>query len=290
MQPSNTSAGFRLIQISAASVFAGRAWQHFFRDVPLRELLWDESLMRGWVEKFTSLSWREFVSSPSIDESIRQATIGWGFFYLLCSILCLAVFHIPKFLKAFIWVGAAGLVFLALVYMKVSFFHFGQFFEYSLQFSAPIFLLWLVKETAPTRPLIFWMKVAIALTFACHGLYALGYYPRPGNYFEMIMNALPLSQNGAVRFLLGAGTLDFVVAFGIFLPWKWSRWVLLYAVAWGFATTMARIVGNFYAAFPWESLYNWVHEAVFRFPHFLIPLAVYFFEKKGRETDAQKET
>jgi hypothetical protein len=116
------------------------------------------------------------------------------------------------------------------------------------------------------------MKVAVALTFACHALYALGYYPRPGYYTEMTMNILGLENSGAIQFLLAAGLLDFVVAVGIFMPAQWSKWILLYAVFWGFATAMARIVGNFYMDFPLDSLHQWAYQAVFRFPHFLVPL------------------
>ena len=62
---------------------------------------------------------------------------------------------------------------------------------------------------------------------------------------------------------------------GIFLPWKWAKLFLGYAVLWGFGTTIARVWANF----NWEwldyVLLQWLHESVMRMPHFLIPLAVF---------------
>lgn len=281
MKPTNSGRTFLLVQIAAACVFAGRAWQHLFWDAPYRELLWDDVLMKPFIEKITPWTWHEFVTNLAVDEAIQQWMTGLGIFYALCAVLSLVIHRLPKFFRFFIGLGAAGLVFLALLYMKEHFFHLGQFFEFTLQFGSPIFLLLLSGKTVPLPKLVVWMKVAIALTFTCHGLYAIGYYPRPAIYFEMTMNILNISQAATTTFLLTAGFLDFIVAIGIFLPWKWAKWFLLYATFWGLATSLARIAGNFYTELPWLSLHEWVHQAVFRFPHFLIPLSVYFAIKNS---------
>ncbi len=130
------------------------------------------------------------------------------------------------------------------------------------------------------------MKVAIALTFTCHGLYAIGYYPRPMTFMTMTQNILGVNSAGVNSFLNLAGVLDFVVALGIFvLKGKAKKAALWYAVIWGALTSFARIIGNYYLDFPLESLHQWVFEAVLRFPHFLIPLVLIVAFNKNRRKD-----
>ncbi len=264
---------FRILQLAAFSVFAGRAWQHLFWDAPYRELFWDPFYMKWFIEGFTSMSWGDYVTHPEGDIWFQRLVLAQGVFYLVCAISTLFVKKLPKWGRAILLVGAANLVFLALLYLKDKFYHVGQFFEYSLQFGAPIFLFYFLKHGVTAR-LGHWIKVAIALTFICHGLYAVAYYPRPQSFMTMTQNILSLDGVGTAYFLRAAGILDFIVAVGIFLPIKWARPFLIYAVVWGFLTSMARIFGNFYWDFPMESLNQWVFEAVFRFPHFLLPLVL----------------
>ncbi len=273
-----------LLQLSAVCVFAGRAWQHFFWEAPYRELLWDEGLLRPIVEKFTSLSWQEYVSNLAVDGAVHRWMLGLGIFYTLCAFLSLFITRISKYFRIALWLGAGSLFLLALLYMKEHFFHAGQFFEYALQFGTPVFLLLASSQRPPFAPLLFWMKAAIALTFACHGLYALGYYPRPGNYTEMTMVILGVSEPSAIKFLLMAGIFDFLVAAGVFLPWRWARWVLIYATCWGLATSAARVVGNFYWDHPWQSLHEWVFQTAYRLPHSLIPFTVFVWWKIKKQT------
>ena len=63
------------------------------------------------------------------------------------------------------------------------------------------FLLLLYKESISYKQLVFGLKVAIALTFTCHGLYAVGYYPRPGKFIQMTMTILGTNKEASVIFL-----------------------------------------------------------------------------------------
>lgn len=274
MSAKNHKLYVKILQLTTACVFAGRAWQHIFWDAPFRELLWDESIMQGFIETFTNWTWQEYVTNIAVDEAIQQFTTGVGIFYAVCGLTAIFIRRLPHFFRFFLWLGTFSLVVLALLYTKDHFYHLGQFFEYTLQIGSPVFLLVALKTGEFSKRLLFWMKIAIAFTFACHGLYALGYYPRPGYFLEMSMRILGISQVGAIHFLNTAGVLDFVVAAGIFLTSKAARWVLLYAAVWGLATSLARILGNFYWDFPWASLHQWAHEAIFRLPHFFIPLVL----------------
>jgi len=265
---------FFLLQIATACIFLGRAWQHIVWDAPYRTLLWDEAWMSRILPLFSSISYENFISDIEIDDQIQNGikTIGW--FYIVCALVAIFIKKIPKWLSYILWLGSFSLIFLAFLYCKEKFFQWGQFWEYSLQFGTPLFLFFLYKKNKVTKEIIFWMKIAIAITFISHGLYALNYYPRPGNFVDMTINILGVGEETAFQFLNVAGVLDFIVAIGIFLPNKISKYALVYIVLWGLATTLARIWGHFYIDMIGDTLSQWVHESVYRFPHFLIPLAI----------------
>ncbi len=271
-----------LVQIATVCVFAGRAYQHLFWDAPFREFLWDPFWMKSFVEKILGMSWEQYVTHPAGDVWIQRLIFAEGIFYTLCTAAAIFIRRLPTGAKWLLWVGSANLVILAFLYQKDHFYHVGQFFEYTLQFTSPVFLLLILKKKSITPGMVFWMKVALALTFTCHGLYALGYYPRPGTFYVMTHHIFGFGQTGMVHFLNLAGALDLLIAGGVFIPWRGARWLLAYAAVWGLLTSLARICGNFFWEFPLESLHQWTHEAVVRLPHFLIPLALFLWVKNSR--------
>ena len=163
---------FRLLQFSAISVFLGRAWQHLYWDAPFRALLWDEQLLSGLVTRFTSMDWETYIKSMEVDDWISWLIKCFGGLYVFAAMLSIFIKQIPKWLQKGLWVGALGLIFLAFLYTKEKFFSIGQFFEYSLQFSSPLFLYYWVNSThtaAFEQKFLLILKIAIALTFTCHG-------------------------------------------------------------------------------------------------------------------------
>lgn len=276
---------FRLVQLATITVFAGRAYQHLFWDAPYREILWDPYWSGWFVKSILGMSWDEFARNPAVDAAVRKVVIGMGGFYLVCAVGAVFVRKLGRWGRTLMLTGSLALIFLAVAYTKARFYHFGQFFEYALQFSSPLFLIYMLKNGITSR-LFLWMKIAIALTFTCHGLYAIGYYPVSGLFMSMTLHILGTDASQTMLFLRTAGILDFVVSVGIFLPSRFSRWLLLYAVFWGGATALARIVGNFYWQFPLDCLHQWVYESVYRFPHFLIPAALWLLIREARSTSA----
>lgn len=276
---------YLLLKIAAASVFAGRAYQHFFWDAPYRELLWDDQIMPPIIEALTPWTWHEYVTNLAVDEVFHQWMVGIGAFYTVLAFACFFYEKMPSWVRWPIWLGVVGQVVLALLYMKEIFMHAGQFLEYALQFCAPAFLIIYFKKKELTPGLVLAMKLAIALTFACHGLYALNFYPRPGLFTSMTMQILHCPEPFAIQFLTVAGWLDFAVAIGIFLPKKWAKWFLLYAVLWGSATSVARLWGNFYPDFPLQSIHEWAYQVVYRFPHGLVPLVLFLFDGRLNRDD-----
>jgi DoxX-like protein len=268
-----------LLQISTVCVFLGRSWQHLVWDAPFRTLLWDEYWMKGIVENLFSIPWEDYITSPKVDNGINEFVKLMGWFYLICAFMTVMINKWKRVAGVFMIVGSITLIILAMLYCKERFFSLGQFFEYTLQFSSPLFLYHIVKEESIKSRLLFFMKLAIAFTFICHGLYAIGYYPRPGYFTEMTMNILGVEENLAVQFLIFAGIMDFVIGVAIFLPFRFSKWILLYAIFWGFFTTIARIWAYVELDIFLESAKQFVHESVYRVPHFMVPVVLYLLNK-----------
>ncbi len=266
---------FFLIQIAALCVFWGRAWQHWFWDAPYRSLLWDEVWMSGLVDALLGMNWEDYVTSTAVDRGIQTWIRITGIVYFLAGCAVLAIRYLGKWARTMIWFGLINLVLLSLLYFKERFFAVGQFFEYTLQMLAPFLVLYADRKSVVGHRFILLLKWAILLTFTCHGLYAIGYYPRPVHFQEMVMNILKIPQSGVKYFLNAAGILDFLMSIMIFLPWKRIQILgLAYAVAWGFFTAIARVWAFVHFEYFSSSLHQWWYETVYRFPHFLLPLLV----------------
>ena len=283
MPSKNYQRIFLLLQIATACVFLGRAWQHIVWDAPYRSILWDEAWMSGILPLFSSMPYEDFITNIEIDDQIQNGIKGIGWFYVCCAFIAIFIKKIPKWASYILWIGSLSLMFLAFLYCKNKFYQWGQFWEYSLQFGAPLFLFFLYKKNKITKGIVFWMKLAIAITFISHGLYAINYYPRPGHFVDMTINILGVGEETAFQFLNVAGVLDFIVAIALFFPNRISKPALVYIVLWGLATTLARIWGHFYVDMIGDTLSQWVHESVYRFPHFMVPLAVLMVEENLEE-------
>ncbi len=269
----------KIVIIASVFLFAGRAWQHLFWDAPFRALLWDESWMKGIVETLLKTNWEDYITDNKFDYKIQAAIRGFGWFYLICALLVLLALRLKKISEVFMFLGSLSLILLAGLYCKERFFSVGQFFEYSIQFSTPLILLMMVRNQRITPKMIYFLKIIIALTFICHGLYAVNYYPRPGRFMDMTINILGISESSAEYFLTIVGYLDFVIGIGVFLSFRYSKYILIYAIIWGFLTTFARIWANVYFEYFLETLHQWWYEAAYRVPHFLIPLVLYLILK-----------
>ncbi len=268
------------LKFLTCSVFLGRAWQHIFWDIPLRELLWREEWMAIPVKVLLGMEWEDYISSMVVDTWMVRFVVAVGGFYVLCAVATIFLNKKRGWLKNIIIGGAIGLVLLSLLYWLEKFQNIGQFIEYSLQFGTPIFLIWTIFYSQ--KHLVFAMKVAIALTFIGHGLYALGFYPVPAHFVQMMIDGFGIDETFAMQFLQIVGILDLIAAVLIFIPNHWmAQTALLYCIIWGSATAFARIFANFYIDIPLESLHQWAHEVVYRFPHGGIPLIVFLLNRKN---------
>jgi hypothetical protein len=272
---SNQKLVQNLLRLATFTLFTGRAWQHLYWDAPFRALLWDKDAMESLVLYFRGGTWQEYVTSAGTDNFIQTTIICFGIFYVFMAILTLIIQKPSKFFSWFYILSSLALAFLAFLYCKEKFYHAGQFFEYSIQFLLPLFFYYNMAGKISEARLFLFLKIVIALTFTAHGLYAIGYYPQPGVFVDMLINILPISETNAKQILIVAGILDFVISIGIFIP-RLAKYALFYAAIWGGLTALARVWANFYLAFPIDSLHQNLHETLYRLPHMLVPLATFF--------------
>lgn len=246
-----------------------------FWDAPFRALLWDEQWMKGLVEGLFQVDWQVYVRSPQVDQAIQNTIRANGVIYLICALASLLIHLIKKWAYPIIYFGSFSLLFLAFLESKEHFFYLGQFFEYSLQFSTPVFFVLAHKYQRISPRLLLWIKIAAAITFVSHGLFAIGFYPRPGYFVEMVMNIVGVGQGSAVQILILAGILDFIVGVLIFFPKKIALPATAYMVIWGFGTTAARIWAYFHPEIAMDVMHQWFYQSLFRAPHFLMPALIF---------------
>ena len=283
-QASENKILFIVLKICCFSVFTGRAWEHLRWDPPYRSLFWDQQLLESLIQKFTGLSWIEYASSAVVDNMIQNFTVSVGWFYILCAVASLIITNrinlVYRICKHIIIAGSIGLIFLAFLYCKERFFELGQFFEYTAQFSSPLVLLYSVSDFSKKRLKLFF-KVAISLTFICHGLYAINFYPTHGNWIDMFILAFDISEQSATNLLYFAGINDIIFSVLIFIPGL-IRPACIYLFLWGFLTSVARIYTNLYIDSASVLIEGYLHEVIYRFPHFLFPLLLFLLNLKDK--------
>lgn len=260
-----------LLRIACILIFLGWGWLHLLGDIPFRAIFWDESLLKGIVEGLSGMTWKEWVSSRAVNNFVQNLIYLTGVFYLLCGFAAFRLNEKSKWAGRMLLLGALSLMFLAFLFYKEKFYHLGQFFEYTIQWSAPLLLFLVVRKKWTNQRLLLPIKIAVALTFTCHGLYAVGYYPVPGNFVDMIIGVLGVSENTATTILTTVGILDFILSVLIFLPGKWAVPALSYAVLWGTATALARVTGYFDIDFAAKAVIRWLPETLLRLSHGLLP-------------------
>ena len=278
-----------LLKLSATLIFLGHAYGYYFFGSPLRVLLWDQHLMESIVNWLGS-DWNDYVGDPENSLSIRYLTGFIAFTWLVAGV---AVWGKPNRLRSprrfLLWLGTFFLLLHTFLDWKDHWFRLAQLLEHAIQVVTPLLILYVGKRglvttkpgtrltfRAPTpndvAQLLLYCKIAIALTFASHGLFALSVYPIPGNFIDMVISITGLGEGAVRSLLLVAGVLDLVIAVGVFLPRRFARPVLYYATFWGLATALARLLAGFQWGDPLLSLHNYGYQVIYRLPHGLLPL------------------
>lgn len=261
-----------LLKISCFFIFIGRGYQHLFWDAPYRSLLWDQNLLEPIVTTLFNSSWHTYVTSLKTDMLIQELIKTTGILYVICAFTALIINQNSKWwMRSILFIGGSNLLLLSFLITKEKFYHTTMFFEHSLQFSTPFLLLYFLK-TNNLKRLVHFLKAAIAITFICHGIYAIGaLHPLPGNFVTLTLNLLPVSETTAKQLLFVMGILDFIVACCLYLP-KYTKPALIYAFVWGILTAFARILSPLTYDASLAIFHQYFYLAIYRIPHGLIPL------------------
>lgn len=250
---SPTAPGVHLLlglRLAAAAVCLGRAWS------------WAINGDGFGVEHFPLHAWPAWA---------RLADVAGAVVLLLAAGCC--ALPLPWLRRAWPLLLAATVVLLG--YSLGNGHRWGSSLIAVCQWSMPALLGWLacgasVVQTRRLLPLLFGL---LSLCFLTHGLFALdGFLHRPNTYAWLVGNAVGLDQPEHIDLFLNlAGGLDLLVAIGLW--WAPTRLpALVWALAWGSATTLARwaapIGADLGAA---QILGHWTAEVLFRLPHAVLP-------------------
>ncbi|MGY6562971.1 MAG: DoxX-like family protein [Luteibaculaceae bacterium] len=255
-------------------LLAGRTYQFFFLEPPLRAFLLDTNLMEGFIELVLGITWFEYVTNPIYEIRIDKGLKITAFTLLFLTLI--TPFYNTKFVKPFrpllLTVTALILLITSIGYYWDKSTQIGQFWEYSLQFGLPLMLLFFLNGSYKIA--LFIAKFASSATFIAHGLYAIGAYPVPGEFVFMTHRILGIGDTEALKFLMLAGILDFIFGICIWFPVT-RKPALIYGIIWGFGTAAARLWANYYHTHAIISLHQFVFEVLVRVSHGAIPLWLY---------------
>ncbi len=270
------------LRIGAFLCFAGWTWGHLYWEGPYNILIWHDATYQ--LASTCGISWDEFVGSGADDGLVQKwvARIGW--LYFACAVLTLAV-------RKGSWVQMAALVGGSLLLTILSFAKYvasdrqlPMFFEHGCQILVPVMLVLALAKGIRHPATVATAVVALVTTFAGHGSYAVGFWPTPGNFYAMVSVILQVEFETAQSILFLAGVLDFIVCIGILVPALRCA-SALYAAAWGFLTSIARPVAGMSLSLNYWGADYFIHEAVLRAPHCLIPLYLFLVFHRPRQVD-----
>ncbi len=270
-----------ILRLGGFCCFAGWAWVHLYWEGPYGILLWRDETFA--LAEWFGISWDEFVGTGANDGLVQKwlARIGW--LYLILSILTLTVRKKSKVQMAFLMGGSGLLVVLSYTKYLAALGQLPMFIEHGSQMLIPVILVLALSLGVRHRATVITAIVAVIMVFSGHGVYALGYpWPTPANFFGMTSLILNVEAETACAILRVAGILDFVVCIGLFVPLA-RRSCAVYAAVWGFLTAIARPVAGMSTDLIHWGADQYIHEAILRAPHFMLPLYLFFLWKKSED-------
>ena len=259
-----------MLQLAVSLTFAARGWLMYKWDSHIRSLLWHEEAVSPLLEKYTSLTWEDYAleSDPFITTGIEWLGILMMVGAVLTLLMRIPYFAIFKWFLIPLWAILALDSFSN--YFDVSY-QEGMLIEYVLQASIPLLFLWLLVFPKMLKTWGWLASIFVSACFVGHGLYAVGYHPVPWSFQVMTMDTLGISEDASKSFLYTMGILDFVAGIAILIP-VLRRPGLYYMLAWGGATSIARIWAHYDPAQKYNGMDPWIAECVVRTSHWLVPM------------------
>jgi hypothetical protein len=274
----------RALRIGTCLCFAGWAWQYLRWDASYGAVLWNPVYM-GFVAAMLQYDWEIFIATILTDNRILILTRVIGGIYLFLAMLvwfgpeeksCHRICHRiwRGMSEGGLLLGSAVLAIGAFCAYVASGHQLAMFVEYGCQIFMPLILIFSLRRGVYNRVPLVLAVIAFWATFGGHGAYALGLVTTPGHYFGMVHAIFGTSETITLYLLRAAGIADFMICIGILIP-QIRRLSLLYGIAWGALTALARPVAGMSFSSPWWQADQFLHEALLRAPHVIIPYYLY---------------
>lgn len=271
------------IRLAALMACLGFGLRALFSDLPIRALVWDEQWW-GWCAHLAGMSWKEWVTSATVDAGIETTKLIVGIIMILIAGLITLVKRESKVIRAGLWIAFVFLLIQHFLNWKEHFWQLGQLLELILLTTTPLLYLKLGDEKGESQEISTPLKTGevrliaclVALTFIGHGFYASGVHPVPASFVMMTQASLGVGEETARQLLFGVGILDFIAAILLLIPRKKAVLIgLCWIIPWAILTTLARW-WSYQGIVEWETLLTqWVPEVIIRLPHVLVPLALW---------------
>ena len=261
-----------LLRLAAFLCFAGWAWQHVYWEGPYGGLFWQEGTFE--LAARLGVDWDAFVGSGADDGWVQRFVAWMAWPYVVCACLALTARRGGRLQFAGLLVGAACLTLLAYAKCVADQGQLPTFVEHGGQILSPVLLVLALTVGPRLRATVAVAVLAVMSVFAGHGVYALGLWPTPPTFHGMTTIILGTEHDATVALLRAVGALDLLACLALLHP-STRRSAALYAAAWGALTALARPVAGMST-----SLHHWgadqfLHEAVLRAPHALLPLFLF---------------
>jgi hypothetical protein len=277
-----------LLRISCCLCFAGWAWQHVYWDVPLGVVLWDPEVY-DFMVGLGIMDWDSFVGDGETESFVRRVVVAVGWFHAVLAVISLTVRK--KSYVQLSLLGAGACLLTAVAYCKYvkALRQPAMLIEHGGQYLMPVILILALTCGLRSRAAIWTAVVAFCMTFAGHGAYAIGWAPTPGYFYGMVMVITKVGQELAHTILRTAGILDFIVCVAVFFPFT-RRPAVMYAAVWGVLTALARPVAGMSTSLIWWGADQFLHQAIYRTPHFLIPVFLFLVWRTPAAAPSAVET
>lgn len=271
-----------VLRIGTILMLLARGYEYIRWGGPFRDIFYHPQGFGGWFSSMVDVPMHELLKDPFYESLLGTISDLIGYLYVATA---LVILFFERFSKLLISVSS----FFLLIHFFGLFYHknleqWGIVFEHAAQFFLPWCFIWLKEKKLRKAA---WISViAISITFFAHGLYALGYYPQPGHFVDMMISGFGITEDMARESLVHIAYLDFIFAgIVLFTPvlseTKVIRSILfinlLYGVVWGGLTALARVYTTYTAGMEWHWLDQYLFQTIVRVPHFLIPLFIIQF-------------
>lgn len=255
----------RILQLTAAILLAGRAWQHLFWDAPYEFIFSNETGFTQWFsDKFT-------------------AAMGW--FYMIGVLFCFTLdSRDSKWGYVFV-VYAASLLLLAQLYRVSNDSEIPTLLLYTSQFATPFIYYQLQFKKNGIGKIMNTLKLSLTLTLGAYAWYATGiYYGHKAAWIDGLNIVFGIGESGAAIVLYALAAFEIIT---ILVLWVKPLQKIAFAAIlfWGILLMIASVAIFFLEHPHWQSGIRSAWELLCLVPNAGLSYAIwkYVNEKKKEE-------